>query len=93
MEGENQDAKPTKIMEQVNHPVHYQDFSLETIDMIERIWGTDTAATWCEITAFKYSMRAGSKDGNPAEQDLAKRNWYLDKRKQLESKSNKIQRL
>jgi hypothetical protein len=65
------------------NPNHYKGFSKETIDMMVDIWGKEAVATHCEITAFKYRMRIGSKPNQPIEQDLNKSNWYLNKAKEL----------
>jgi len=72
-------------MEQVNHPVHYNSYSIEVIDMMERIWGITPTITFCEMNAFKYRMRAGIKHDNP-EEDLNKEAWYLVKAKALRDK-------
>lgn len=72
--------------EMVNHPSHYNNYEKEVIDMIESIWGTYLAAMWCEITAFKYRMRMGTKPGNSIEQDINKEGWYLNKAAELKSK-------
>lgn len=72
--------------EMVNHPSHYNEYDVEVIDMIERIWGTDDAAKWCKITAYKYRMRLGKKPETPIEQDLAKEEWYLNKAEELKNK-------
>ena len=56
---------------------------METIDMMVAIWGKDKVADWCEITAFKYRMRMGTKPDNATEQDLKKEQWYLNKAKEL----------
>lgn len=47
------------------------------------IWGKEKVADWCEITAFKYRMRMGTKPDNSIEQDLKKEQWYLNKAKEL----------
>lgn len=73
----------SKPYEQVNHPQHYNNYGVECIEMMRRIWGWDAAIQWCEMTAFKYRMRAGTKPGNPVEQDLAKERWYFDKAEEL----------
>lgn len=65
----------------VNHPSHYNLYPIETIDMMERIWGIDAVIQWCELTAFKYRMRLGEKDD--INQDLAKEQWYLTKAREL----------
>lgn len=72
--------------EMVNHPTHYNNYEKEVIDMIESIWGTYMAAMWCEITAFKYRMRMGTKPGNSIDQDINKERWYLNKAAELKSK-------
>lgn len=69
--------------EHVNHPSHYNNYSIEAIDMMVKIWGNEKTADWCEMTAFKYRMRMGTKPENPIDQDLAKEKWYLDKAKEL----------
>ena len=69
--------------EHVEHPSHYNTYPMETIDMMVDIWGKDKVADWCEITAFKYRMRMGTKPDNSIEQDLKKEQWYLNKAKEL----------
>ena len=69
--------------ENVEHPRHYNHYSSETIDMMVSIWGKEKVADWCEITAFKYRMRMGTKPNNSIEQDLKKEQWYLNKAKEL----------
>ena len=79
-----------KPYEMVNHPDHYNNYDKEVIDMIEAIWGTEKAAIWCEITAFKYRMRMGTKPDNDIAQDIKKEKWYLNKFKELKSKYDKL---
>lgn len=64
--------------EQVNHPEHYNDYDVEVIEMMERVFGHEAVINFCRLNAFKYRMRAGHKDGNSLEQDLKKERWYLD---------------
>ena len=71
------------MSEQVNHPSHYNNYSVEVIEMFRRIFGDDMTAKWCEMTALKYRMRMGTKENNPIEQDLAKERWYLNKAKEI----------
>lgn len=70
-------------MEHVNSPKHYNNYSIEVIEMMRRIWGDEATSLWCEMTAFKYRMRMGTKEDNPIERDLAKEAWYLAKAKEL----------
>ena len=65
------------------NPDHYKQFSIETIDMMIKIWGVEAVITHCEITAFKYRMRLGSKPDQPIERDMAKAKWYTDKANEL----------
>lgn len=76
----------SKDYEMVNHPNHYNSYSLETIEMMRRIWGDEATAQWCEMTAFKYRMRVGLKPDNSIEQDLAKEQWYITKSNELSNK-------
>ena len=69
--------------EMVNHPTHYNQYDIEVIDMIIKIWGPEAAALWCDITAFKYRMRMGTKPDNSTEQDIKKEQWYLNKSKEI----------
>jgi hypothetical protein len=69
--------------EMVDHPTHYNQYDVEVIDMIIRIWGPEAAALWCDITAFKYRMRMGTKPDNSIEQDIKKEQWYLNKSKEI----------
>jgi hypothetical protein len=69
--------------EHVEHPAHYNTYCQETIAMMVAIWGKEKVADWCEITAFKYRMRMGTKPDNSIEQDLKKEQWYLNKAKEL----------
>lgn len=74
--------------EMVDHPAHYNNYDKEVIDIIERVWGTYLAAMWCEITAFKYRMRMGTKPTSSISEDLKKETWYLKKTKELKEKYN-----
>ena len=82
--------KTLNAYEMVNHPDHYNNYDKEVIDMIEAIWGTEKAAIWCEITAFKYRMRMGTKPDNDITQDISKEKWYLNKFKELKSKYDRL---
>ena len=70
--------------EMVNSPVHYNRYSVEVIEMLRRIYGTEATALFCEMTAFVYRMRMGTKPDNPIEQELAKEAWNLNKAKELQ---------
>ena len=70
--------------EMVNHPAHYNaPGRKECIEEMIDKWGEGAVAMWCEMTAYKYEYRAGTKEGESAERDNAKREWYLNKAKEL----------
>ena len=50
--------------------------------MIE-MFGVQAVINFCECNQFKYEWRAGLKEGNSAEQDLAKAAWYENKAREL----------
>ena len=81
---EKQMEKEVKEYDYIN-PNHYKDGSMEVIDMMVKIWGVEKVIAHCEITAFKYRMRAGKKPDQPIERDLEKANWYINKAKELEN--------
>lgn len=60
------------MTDNVNHPAHYesQRIVIEPIDLCE-------CFDFCIGNAIKYIVRAGKKEGNSEEQDLAKARWYL----------------
>ena len=89
----NQNSKPK--YEMVNHPKHYNNYDVEVVDMMEKIWGTKATMDWCKMTAYKYRMRMGTKPGNYESpeamkakllEDFNKEQWYLKKADELKSK-------
>ena len=66
-------------MELVNHPDHYKKDGKECIDVMLEDFGKDAVVAFCKLNAFKYRWRAGMKEGNSSEQDLAKAEWYENK--------------
>jgi len=77
--------QPKKLVEyeNVNHPQHYNNYSKEVIDMMVDIFGEEDTIKFCEMNAFKYRMRMGTKPGNDINQDLEKEKWYLNKADEL----------
>lgn len=75
-----------KVQYDMINPNHYKKWSVEVIEMMERIWGVQKTIDYCEMTAFKYKMRAGDKPGQPLEQELNKAQWYLNKAQELRAK-------
>lgn len=62
-------------VEYVNHPKHYSDGKYECIEVMKDVFGKDAVKTFCTLNAFKYTWRAGKKNGL---EDLKKASWYLD---------------
>ena len=69
--------------EYVDSPTHYNTYEKEVIDMMVDIYGKEKVAIFCEINAFKYRMRMGTKPGQDVSIDLDKEKWYLDKKNEL----------
>ena len=68
-----------KKKELINHPQHYRQTNRkECIVEMEELYGTYITSIFCLTNAYKYLYRAGAKDGNSKEQDLAKAKWYYD---------------
>jgi hypothetical protein len=65
------------------NPEHYKRGNMEVIDMMKLLWGTEALIAHCEMTAFKYRMRAGTKPDQPIERELEKARWYQEKAKKL----------
>lgn len=61
----------------VNHPAHYRKPGRKECieEMLER-FGLVAVYWFSVLSAYKYRYRAGDKDGNSEEQDLAKAEWY-----------------
>lgn len=64
----------TSINDPVNHPTHYTDGGIETIDFIEA-----KRLGYHLGNVIKYICRAGKKGTNMGLQDLQKARWYLDR--------------
>jgi hypothetical protein len=62
------------VHDPVNHPTHYTDGGIETIDFIEA-----KRLGYHLGNVVKYICRAGKKGTNMGLQDLQKARWYLDR--------------
>ena len=58
----------------VNHPEHYTDGGIETIDFIEA-----KGLPYHLGNAVKYISRAGKKDKSKTTEDLQKAVWYIER--------------
>ena len=63
------------IVENVNHPAHYNESSIECIDAIEAALTPEEFRGFCKGNALKYIWREKHKGGN---EDLKKAAWYLN---------------
>lgn len=72
---EKEESPDEVAMYEVDHPNHYNDYDVEVIEMMRKIWGDGAVKIFCKLNAFKYRMRAGHKDNTA--QDLEKEFWYL----------------
>ena len=80
-----------KIVEQVNHPRHYQvSGRKECIVEMEEQYGVSETITFCLMNAYKYLYRAGNKDNNSYEQDINKAKWYFDYANKLIQKNPSV---
>lgn len=59
-------------MAEINHPKHYRQ-GIEAIEFID-----SHRLNFSLGNAVKYIVRAGLKDGEPAEEALQKAVWYLE---------------
>lgn len=76
-----------RSFDDVNHPKHYNQGSIECIDAMESAFGTEAVIAFCKCNAFKYQWRAGSKiEGANLVKDLKKAQWYQNKVIELQSK-------
>lgn len=62
-------------MNNINHPAHYQG-DYECIDLMREIYGDEAVRHFCICNAYKYRFRAGAKQTEAAEDDIAKAEWY-----------------
>lgn len=62
-------------VEYVNHPKHYSNGKYECIEVMRDVFGDEAVKTFCMLNAFKYTWRAGKKNGN---EDVKKATWYLE---------------
>jgi len=65
-----EDMKP----DNVNHPAHYTECSLECIDVMLAVFGRRAVTDFCILNAFKYMWRYEHKNGL---EDLQKAERYL----------------
>lgn len=65
--------------EKVDHPDHYNQLGKkECIEQMYDDYGDAITGIFCYTNAYKYLYRAGCKDGESKEEDMAKAKWYID---------------
>lgn len=64
-----------KTRNKVDHPDHYQG-KYECIELMRAMFGDEFTRCFCAGNSFKYRFRAGKKEGESAEKDLSKAEWY-----------------
>jgi len=71
-----EEVEKIETKDNVNHPSHYEkSCSLECIDVMEAMFGSEYLIIFCLMNAFKYLWRHKNKNGM---EDLNKANWYLN---------------
>lgn len=70
-------VKDDPVNDPVNHPSHYCDGGIETIDYIRAKLTPEEYRGYLRGTALKYLSRAGKKDGEDASKDFKKALVYV----------------
>lgn len=67
------------MAEMISHPQHYNIEGRKEciVEMLDK-YGFHSVANFALLNSYKYLFRAGLKDGNSAEQDVSKAQWYFD---------------
>ena len=64
------------IIDNVNHPSHYETGKYECIEVMEEVYGPEAVKDFCLCNAFKYLYRTNRKNGV---EDLKKAQWYINR--------------
>jgi len=67
------------------NPKHYKNLTKQPFEMMIDVWGKKAFIKFCEMNAFKYRMRIGSKPNEDVERELEKIKRYENKAKQLKN--------
>ena len=73
-------ASQEPTIDNVNHPQHYNNGSMECIDEMILVFGKEATINFCLLNAWKYRSRALYKNG---QEDMDKSDWYINKYKEL----------
>lgn len=63
--------------DKVNHPSHYNQGTIEVIDIIQDKLSAEEFTGFCKGNSLKYVLRAGHKGS--AIEDYKKAIWYLER--------------
>jgi hypothetical protein len=69
-------AQQEELDDTVNHPKHYTQGNIETIEYMESTLTTEEFCGGCKMNVIKYVSREKHKNGV---EDLKKARWYLDR--------------
>lgn len=69
-------AQQEELDDIVNHPKHYTQGNIETIEYMESTLTTEEFCGGCKMNVIKYVSREKHKNGV---EDLKKARWYLDR--------------
>ena len=70
-------GQPAITADMINHPPHYTQGSMETIDIMEAKSTHEEFKGHLKLTALKYLTRAGHKESEL--QDAKKTQWYVNR--------------
>ena len=70
-------GQPAITADMVNHPPHYTQGGMETIDIMEAKSTPEEFKGHLKLTALKYLTRAGHKESEL--QDAKKTQWYVNR--------------
>ena len=76
----------------MNNPPHYKVHKHECIDEMVAVFGVEAVKKFCVCNAWKYRYRAGAKNGEEKEKDLAKADWYISKVIEMDEKYDNEER-
>lgn len=69
----------------IEHPSHYNQYNIETEEMMIKIFGKDDLAKFYLLSAFKYRMRLGYKSKEKLEEDFNKEQYCLKRYRELKN--------
>jgi hypothetical protein len=77
--------KGDAVVDNVNHPGHYETGKYECISVMTEALGPEVVEGFCLGNAFKYLYRAKRKNGI---EDIRKAQWYINKLIEMEESAD-----